>query len=72
MPERGNLHVSSSRKLSQQFLCLRDVRIWVSTVSILIFLKTEITKSVTGPKLQLHRAEDALAEPYLVQKILVT
>ena len=30
----------------------RDVRIWVSTVFILISLKTEIAKSVKGPKLQ--------------------
>ena len=30
----------------------RDVRIWVSTVLILISLKTEIARSVNGPKLQ--------------------
>ena len=30
----------------------RDVRIWVSTVFILISLKTEIARSVNGPKLQ--------------------
>ena len=30
--------------------------------------KTEIARSVRGPKLQEHRAEDALAEPYLEQK----
>ena len=35
-------------------------------------LKTEIERSVRVPKLQEPRAEDALAEPYLVQKILVT
>ena len=34
---------------------------------ILISLKTEIARSVRGPKLQELRAEDALAEPYLVQ-----
>ena len=34
--------------------------------------KTEIARSARGPKLQGHRAEDALAEPYLEQKILVT
>ena len=38
---------------------------------ILISLKTEIARSVRGPKLQGPRAEDAMAEPYLVQKILV-
>ena len=30
--------------------------------------KTEIARSVRGPKLQEHRAEDGLAEPYLEQK----
>ena len=34
-------------------------------------LKTEIARSVRGPKLQEPCAEDALGEPYLVQKILV-
>ena len=45
---------------------------WVSTVFTLISLKTEIAKSVKGPKLQGAHAEDAMAEPYLVLKILVT
>ena len=53
-------------------LRLREVRIWVSTVFILISLKTKIARSVKGPKLQGPRAEDAMAEPYLVQKMLVT
>ena len=44
---------------------LREVRIGVNTVLKLTSLKTEIARSVRG------RAEDALAEPYLVQKILV-
>ena len=48
------------------------MRIWVSTVFILIPLKTEIAKSVKGPKLQGLHAEDALAKPYLVLKNLVT
>ena len=46
----------------------REVRIWVSTVFILISQKTEIARSVRGPTLQGPRAEDAMAEPYLVQK----
>ena len=50
----------------------REVWIWVTTVLILISLKTEIARSVRGPKLQGPRAEDAMAEPYFVQKILVT
>ena len=52
-------------------LRLREVRIWVSTVIKLTSLKTEIARSVRGPKLQGLRAEDALVESYLVQKILV-
>ena len=35
-------------------------------------VKTEIARSVSGPKLQGHHAEDAVAKPYLVQKIVVT
>ena len=42
------------------------MRIWVSTVFILISLETEIARSVRGPKLQGLRAEDSLAEPYFV------
>ena len=49
----------------------REVWIWVNTVFILTSLKIEIARSVRGPKLQGPRAEDALAEPYLVQKFLV-
>ena len=40
----------------------------MNTVLKLPSLKTEIASSVTGPKLQVPRAEDALAEPYFVQK----
>ena len=50
----------------------RDVRIWVSTVFILISLKTEIARSVNGPKLQGHHAEDAMAKLSLELKNLVT
>ena len=50
----------------------RDVRIWVRSVIILISLKTEIPRSVNGPKLQGPHAEDAMAVPYLVLKNLVT
>ena len=38
----------------------------------MFILKTEIARSASGPKLQGPRAEDALAEPYLVLKNLVT
>ena len=50
----------------------RDVRIWVSTVLKLIFLKTEIARSVKGPKSQGPRAEDAMAKPYLELSTSVT
>ena len=49
---------------------LREVRIWVSTVVFLTSLKTEVVRSVRGPELQGPRAEDAKAEPYIVQKEL--
>ena len=49
----------------------REVWIWENTVFILTSPKTEIARSVRGRKSQGHRAEDALAEPYLVRKILV-
>ena len=55
-----------------QSLRLREVWTWVNTVFVLTSLKTEIARSVNGPKLQGPRAEDAMAEPYLVQIILVT
>ena len=54
-----------------QSLHLREVRIWVNTVFILTSRKTEIARSARGQKSQGPRAEDALAESYLVQKILV-
>ena len=41
--------------------------IWVNTVFMLTSLKTEIVRSINGPKLQLPRAEDAMAKPCLVQ-----
>ena len=47
------------------------MRIWVNIVLKITSLKTEIAGSARGPKLQGPRAEDALAEPHLVQKILV-
>ena len=40
----------------------RDLRIWVSTVFILISLETEIARSVRGPKLQGPHAEERNGE----------
>ena len=71
VPERRDSHVSSSLELSLEPTPTRNVRIWVSTVFILSSLKTEIARPVRGPKSRGPRAEDVLAEPYLVQKILV-
>ena len=58
------------RELSRQCRLQRDVRIWVNTVFILISLKTEIARSVNGPKLKGPHAEDAMAKPYLEPQIL--
>ena len=67
IPLQGGSHASSSHEVS-----LEHVRIWVSTVFILISLKTEIARSVKGPKLQGTHAEDAMAKPYLELQILLT
>ena len=55
-------------KTDQNYKGPMHVRIWVSTVFILISLKTEIARSVKGPKLQGPHAEDAMAKPYLERK----
>ena len=44
------------------------MRIWVNTVLKVTSRKTEIARSVRGPKLQGPRAEDVLTESYLEQK----
>ena len=72
MDDRVPEHRDSYASSSHESLSLREVRIWVSTVFILTSLKTEIAGSVRGLKLQEPRAHDALAEPYLVLKNLVT
>ena len=46
-------------------------RVWVNTVLKLTSRRIEIARSARGPKSQGPRAEDALAESYLVQKIYV-
>ena len=50
----------------------RNVRIWVNTMFILISLKTEIARSVNGPKLHVRHAENAMAKSYFVLTNLVT
>ena len=64
VPERRDSHASSSHGLSLE-------PIWVNKVLTLTSRKTEIARSCRGPKLQGPRAEDAMAEQYLVQKILM-
>ena len=50
---------------------IKDVRIWVSSVKT-HFPKDRNCEICKGQKLQGHHAENAMAEPYLVLKILVT
>ena len=71
IPVHGDSHSSSSHEASLEPIFKRR-GIWVSTVFILISLRTEIARSVKGPKLQGPHAEDAMAKPYLVLTNLVT
>ena len=71
IPLQGGSHASSSHEASLELATKRREDLG-KHMFILISLKTEIARSVNGPKLQGFRAEDALAEPYLVQKMLVT
>ena len=66
IPLQGSSHASSSHEVSLEPIFKREVRIWVSTVLILISRKTEIARSVNGPKLQGPHAGDAMVEPYFV------
>ena len=62
----GDSHASSSHEASLEPTCPRDVGICVNTVFTLISLKTEISRSARGVKLQGPRAEGAMAKPYFV------
>ena len=68
----GGSHANSSHEASLEPRNKKSERIWVNIVFLLISLKTEIARSVQGPKLQRLRAEDAKAKPYLKLTILVT
>ena len=68
VPERRDSHASSSHEVSLE----THIQEKLSTVFILISLRTEIARSVRELKLKGPRAEDAMVEPYLVQKMLVT
>ena len=67
VPELGDSHASSSHEASLEPKFKRREDLGKESVS----LKTEIARSARGPKLQGPCAEDAMAEPYLVLKILV-
>ena len=71
VPGHRDSHASSSHEVFLEPTCKRR-GVGVRTVFILISLETEIARSASGPKLQGPHAEDAMAEPYLVLKILVT
>ena len=71
IPVHGDSHASSSHEASLEPTSKRREDLGKHSV-FLISPKTEIARSVRGPKLQGPRAEDAMAEPYLVHKILVT
>ena len=72
VPERRDSHaISSHEQIFRAYAC-EKCGFGVNSVFIFTSLKTEIARSVRGPKLQGPRAEDALAELYFVQKILVS
>ena len=71
IPEHGDSHASSSHEASLEPIDMRREDLGKHSVQ-LISRKTEFARSVGGRKLQGPREEDAMAEPYLVQKFLVT
>ena len=70
VPERRDSHGSSSHVPSLEPTPARSADLGKQCF-ILTHRKTEIARSVRGPKSQGLRAEDALSESYLVQKTLV-
>ena len=71
IPAHGDSHASSSHEVSLEPIFKRREDLGKHSVYT-HFPKTEFARSVKGPKSQGPRAEDAMAEPYLVLKILVT
>ena len=63
IPFQGGSHASSSHEVSLEPTTKR--REDLGKHSVLISLKTEIARSVNGPKLQGPHAEDEMAKPYL-------
>ena len=64
IPLQGGSHASSSHEASLDPITKRREDLGKHNVHT-HFLKTEIARSVNGPKLQGPRAEDAMAKPYL-------
>ena len=72
VPESRDSHASSSHEASLEPTTKRREDLGEAQCSYSFPQKTEIARSVKGPKLQRLHADDALAEPYFVQKNLVT
>ena len=70
VPEHRDSHASSSHELSLEPKPARSADLGKHSVQT-HFPEDRNYETARGPKLQGSRAEDALAEPYLVQKILV-
>ena len=64
IPLQGGSHASSSHEASLEPTEKRRKDLGKHKICILIFPKTEIGRSVNGPRLQGHHAEDAMAKPY--------
>ena len=69
--QRGS-HASSSHEVSLEPTIKRREDLGKHSVYTHFPQKTEIARSVNGPKLQGPHAEDAMAKPYLEPQILVT
>ena len=72
IPEHGESHASSSHEVSSEPTFKKREDLCNHSVFTHSLKDTQSARSVRGPKLQGLRAEDAMAEPYLVPKILVT
>ena len=68
---QGGSHASSSHEASLESTAKRREDLGKHSVYT-HFPKTEIARSVKGPKLQGPHAEDAMTKPYLDPQILVT
>ena len=66
IPLQGGSHASSSYEASLEPTTKRREDLGKHNCSYSFPYRTEIAKSVNGPKLQGPRAEDAMAKPYLV------